>query len=280
MSYHVVIHKPIYSLQSINVDVTGYHLTSNRNLNYIFSDIFSIMQMRVNSTADGKYINELTRRQHIFSSFMESFNTGIALPPIMVNYGRRIEALETSVKKSPETTIIDEKPADVDSLIETVDEPLIKECPHRARIEGAIKEMSDRITILNGIIENKDKEITTLKSSIIQLNSSLEDTIKRVHELSKQIQERSTISTEPSSTTQKDVPAFVTKEELKSTEKRIVKELTDKIDAELIDAEERIDEKIKASIETIKLAIDEPVGEEEEDGEEEEEDLDGVIDME
>ena len=243
------------------------------------------MQMRVNTSTDGRFINELTRRQHIFSNFMESFNTGIALPPIMVSYGRRIKALETAVKKAPETPIVDKKPADVDSLIETVDEPLIKECPHRARMEATIKELGERITKLNGIVDDKNKEIAKLGASIIQLNASLEDTIKRVHELSKQVQERSTVSTEPASVEQKeisvDTSSFATKEELKATEKRIVKELTDKLDAEMIDAEERFDEKIKASIEPIKLALDETIGGEEEDGEEdeEEEDLDGVIDM-
>ena len=247
------------------------------------------MQMRVNTSTDGRVINELTRRQHIFSSFMESFNTGMALPPVMVSYGRRIEALESSVKKAPETPatskVADEKPADVDSLIETVDEPLIKECPHRARMESTIKELGDKVTKLNCVVDDKNKEIAKLNTSIIQLNASLEDTIKRVHELSKQVQERSTVSIEPSSVVQKeisvDTSAFATKEELRSTEKRIIKELTDKIDAEMIDAEERFDEKIKTSIETIKLALDETVGEEE-DGEEEddeEEDLDGVIDM-
>lgn len=243
--------------------------------------------MRVNTSTDGRFINELTRRQHIFSSFMESFNNGIALPPIMVSYGRRIEALETAVKKAPETPVVskavDEKPADVDSLIETVDEPLIKECPHRARMEATIKELSDRISKLNGIVDDKNKEIVKLNASIIQLNASLEDTIKRVHELSKQVQERSTVTTEPASVEQKeisiDTSAFVTKEELKSAEKRIIKELTDKIDAEMIDAEERFDEKIKASIETIKLALDETICEEEDGEEDEEEDLDGVIDM-
>ena len=245
--------------------------------------------MRVNTSTDGRFVNELTRRQHIFSGFMESFNTGIALPPVMVSYGRRIEALETAVKKAPETSVetnvIDDKPVDVDSLIETVDEPLIKECPHRARMEATIKELGDKITKLNNIVDAKDKEIAKLNTSILQLNASLEDTVKRVHELSKKIQERSTATIEPSSTTQKeisvDISAFATKEELKSTEKRIVQELTDKIDAEMIDAEERFDEKIKTSIETIKLALDETVGWEEEDGEEddEEEDLDGVIDM-
>ncbi len=248
--------------------------------------------MRVNSTTDGRFLAELTRRQTIFSNFMESFNTGVALPPVMVRYNRRIEALESAINKEPETsnaqvkhTPATEKPVDVDSLIETVDEPPVTECPHRARIEATIKEMRDRINKLNGIVDDKNKEIARLNTSIVQLNASLEDTVKRVHELSKQMQDHvSFVPSEAASTPQKeisvDTSVFATKDELKSTEKRIVKELTDKIDAELIDAEERFDEKIKASIETIKLALDETVGEEE-DGEEddEEEDLEAVIDM-
>ena len=240
--------------------------------------------MRVNTSTDGRFISELTRRQSIFSSFMESFNTGVALPPVMVRYGRKIEALEAAIKKEPETSVetkvVDKKPADVESLIETVDEPLITECPHRARMEATIKEMGDRITKLNNTVNDKNKEIAKLNTAIVQLNASLEDTIKRVHELSKQMQERSTAVSTPQTEISVDTSAFATKDELKSAEKRIVKELTDKIDAELIDAEERFDEKIKASIETIKLALDEAVGEEEDgDEEDEEEDLDAVIDM-
>lgn len=237
------------------------------------------MQMRVNNTTDIKLIGELSRRQHIFSNFMESFNTGNLLPPVMVNVRKRIEALEAAknipeASSEPVNTV--ESPPDVDTLIETVDEPLIKECPHRARMEATIKEMGDKITKLNDTINAKDKEIVKLNTAIIQLNASLEDVIKRVHELSKQVQEKPVESTPVE---QNDTSMFATKVELKDTEKRIVKELTDKIDAEMIDAEERFDEKIKASVESIKLALDETVGGEEDDEEDEEEDIDAVIDM-
>ena len=239
------------------------------------------MQMRANSATDVRFISELSRRQTIFSNFMESFNTGTMLPPVMVNLRKRVEALEaakTIPEATPEQATAVESQQDVDTLIETVDEPLIKECPHRARMEATIKEMGDRITKLNDTINAKDKEIAKLNTSIIQLNASLEDAIKRINEISKQVQAR---PSESASVEQIDTSAFATKQELKDTEKRIVKELTDKIDAEMIDAEERFDEKIKASIEPIKLALDETVGGEEEDGEEdEEEDIDAVIDME
>jgi chromosome segregation ATPase len=238
------------------------------------------MQMRVNTTTDFKFINELSRRQHIFSNFMESFNTGAMLPPVMVNVYKRIEALETAKKipdVTPEPVNTVESQQNVDTLIATVDEPLIKECPHRAHMEATIKEMRDKIAKLTEIINGKDKEITKLNTSIIQLNASLEDVIKHVHELSKQAQAK---PVEITPVEQNDTSMFATKVELKDTEKRIVKELTDKIDAEMIDAEERFEEKIKTSIETIKLALDETVGGEEEDAEEdEEEDIDVVIDM-
>ena len=84
--------------------------------------------MRANTTPDVKFINELSRRQHIFSSFMESFNTGAMLPPVMVNVYKRIKALETA-KKVPEPEHAAESPQDVDTLIETVDEPLLVDHP-------------------------------------------------------------------------------------------------------------------------------------------------------
>lgn len=239
--------------------------------------------MRVNTIADGKFISELSRRQQIFSSFMESFNTGARLPPVMVNVYKRIEALESNVKKAPETTAeqinIAETPATVDSLIETVEEPLIKECPHRARMEAIIKELNDKVTKLNSIVNDKNKEIAKINTSIIQLNAALEDVIKRVHELSKQERKVEPAPVEHTDSAI-DTSLFATKVELKDTEKRIVKELTDKIDAEMIDAEERFDEKIKTSIDSIKAALDETIGDADEEEDEEEEDVDGVIDME
>jgi chromosome segregation ATPase len=228
---------------------------------------------------------------------MESFNTGVRLPPVMANITRRVEELESHVKEtdrdiSTESTNVQSKqdsvdkhdsqrPIEVESLIETVEEPMIKDCPHREKIERSIRELEGKITKVNGIIEDKNKEISKLNSSIIQLNSALEEAIKRIHSLEKQMQEKSVessvkIEEHPKTS---DTTDFVTKKELKDTENRIVKELTDKIDAELIDAEERFDEKLKASTEAIKLALDETIGGDEEE-DDEEEDIEGVIDME
>jgi uncharacterized coiled-coil protein SlyX len=227
---------------------------------------------------------------------MESFNTGIRLPPVMANITRRVEELESNIKVTDKTVSkentniglnpnqVDKRsrPMEIESLIETVEEPLIKDCPHREKIERSIRELEGKLTKVNGIIEDKNKEIAKLNSSVIQLNSTLEEAIKRIHSLEKQMQEKpieSSVKTEEQQNII-DTTDFVTKKELKDTEKRIIKDLTDKIDAEMIDAEERFDEKLKASTDAIKLALDEAVGDDEEEDDEEEEDIDGVIDME
>lgn len=232
--------------------------------------------MRVNSTTSDKAVSEIIRRQNIFNNFMESFNTGNALPPVMANIRRRVESLEETVNgmnKNKESSVVPvkEEPT-VDSLIETVEEP-VNACPHREKIERAIREMENKITKLNGIIDGKDKEITKLNSAIVQLNKTIEELVLRVHSI-----ETIERSDKPVSTEAIDTTGFATKKELKDSEKRIIKDLTDKIDTEIINAEERFDEKIKASMDTIKAALDETIGGDEEE-EDEEEDIDGVIDM-
>ena len=217
------------------------------------------------------------------SNFMESFNTGIRLPPVMANITRRVEDLEgarntTDISKTSERNMSEQKEVTVDSLIETVDEPMIKNCPYREKIEHSVREVNAEIAQLKDSIASKNKTITELNRIVIQLNETLEETINRVHSLEKKLNE---IPTNSPSTVDKgsehiNTAEFVTKKELLATEKRIVKELTDKIDAEMIDAEERFDEKIKASTDAIKMALDETIGDDEED---EEEDVDGVIDM-
>ena len=224
--------------------------------------------MRPNSFVNDKLTTELVRRQQIFSSFMESFNTGIAMPPVMAQFHKRLNAVEKHLEIPKDST---PTPAPVketvEDLIETVDEREITTNDFQRKAESTIKELTATVTALDKLVNEKLKKIDLLNASIIQLNKTVEETINRVQSLEKR-------SATPAST---DITGdFATKQELKDTEKRIVKELTDKLDAEMIDAEERFDEKLKASIETVKESLEETIGEEEEDGEEE--DIDGVID--
>ena len=236
--------------------------------------------MRTNTFVGDKLTSEIVRRQNIFSNFMESFNTGIALPPVMAKMHNRVTAIEEKLNLSKESTprSVPEpvKPAlvkeSVEDLIETVSEPIVTRKDFELKAEATVRELTATVAALEKSVNEKLKKVELLNATIIQLNKTMEETINRVHSLEKR-------SMAPSSEPTGD---FATKQELKDTEKRIVKELTDKIDAEMIDAEDRFDEKLKASMETLKLAIEETVGDdEEEDAEEdnEEEDIDGVIDM-
>jgi hypothetical protein len=206
---------------------------------------------------------------------MESFNTGIALPPVMANMHNRVTAIEEklnlSKESAPRSVPEPVKPAPVEDLIETVSEPIVTRKDFELKAEATVKELTTTVAALEKLVNEKLKKVELHNATIIQLNKTMEETINRVHSLEKR-------STTPSTEISGD---FATKQELKDTEKRIVKELTDKIDAEMIDAEDRFDEKLKTSMETLKLAIEETVGDEEEDAEEdnEEEDIDGVIDM-
>lgn len=235
--------------------------------------------MRTNTFVGDKLTSEMARRQNIFSSFMESFNTGIALPPVMAKMHNRITAIEEklnlSKESAPRSVPEPVKPApvkeSVEDLIETVPEPIVTRKDFELKTEATVKEFTAKVTALEKLVNEKLKKVELLNATINQLNKTMEETINRVHSLEKR-------STAPSAEISGD---FATKQELKDTEKRIVKELTDKIDAEMIDAEDRFNEKIKASMETLKLAIEETVGDdEEEDAEEdnEEEDIEGVID--
>lgn len=232
--------------------------------------------MRTNTFVSDKLTSEIVRRQSIFASFMESFNTGIALPPVMAQIHNRLTTIEQQIKpnenqeKSIETTPVNET---VEDLIETVDERAVTCKDFELKAESTVKELTVTVSALEKIVDEKLKKIELLNASTIQLNKTMEETIMRVHALEKR---------EPTPVITEQTGDFATKQDLKDTEKRIIKDLTDKIDAELIDAEERFDEKLKTSLDTIKLALDETIGgDEEEDGEEdnEEEDIDGVIDM-
>ena len=236
--------------------------------------IFHIIQMRTNSFVGDKLTAEIVRRQQVFSSFMESFNTGIALPPVMAKMHNRVTAIEEKLqtpKDSVPTVVSMPVKENVEDLIETVDEHTVTRSAFEAKAENTIKELTVMVSALDKLVNEKLKKVDLLNTSIIQLNKTLEETINRVHTLENRV-------VTPAST---DVTGdFATKQELKDTEKRIVKDLTDKIDAEMIDAEERFTEKLKTSIESIKDALEETVGEEEDDEEnEEEDDVDGVIDM-
>ena len=226
--------------------------------------------MRTNSFVSDKLTTEIIRRQQIFSSFMESFNTGVAMPPVMVQFHKRLNVVEEKIQTTKDST---PTPApikeSVEDLIETVDECEITTNDFQRKAESTIKDLTATVAALDKLVNEKLKKVDLLNASIIQLNKTMEETINRVHSLEKR----------PVTPVSTDVIGdFATQQELKDTEKRIVKELTDKIDAEMIDAEERFNEKIKASIENIKDALEETIGEEEEDNEEE--DIDDVIDME
>ena len=225
--------------------------------------------MRTNSIVSDKLTTEMIRRQQIFSNFMESFNTGIAMPPVMVQFYKRLNAVEEKLQtpkdSTPSSAPVKES---VDDLIETVDKHEITSNDFQRKAESTIKELTATVAALDKLVNEKLKKVELLNATIIQLNKTMEETINRVHSLEKR----------PATPASTDVTGdFATKQELKDTEKRIVKELTDKIDAEMIDAEERFNEKLKASIESINDTLEETVDEEEDD---EEEDIDGVIDME
>ena len=225
--------------------------------------------MRTNSFVNDKLTSELVRRQMIFSSFMESFNTGEAMPPVMVRLHKRLNAVEEKLQ-TPEDSTSTPAPVKetVEDLIETVDNREITTDDFARKAESTINDLTVMVTALDKLVNEKLKKVDLLNASIIQLNKTMEETINRVHSLENR--SASPVSAEPTGD-------LATKQELKDTEKRIVKELTDKIDAEMIDAEERFDEKLKASIESIKDTLEDAVGEEEED--DEEDDVDGVIDM-
>ena len=227
--------------------------------------------MRTNSFVNDKLTTEMVRRVNIFSSFMESFNTGEAMPPVMVRFHKRLNAVEEKLQTPKDST---PTPAPVketvEDLIETVDEREVTANDFQRKAETTIKELTTTVTALDKLVNEKLKKIDLLNASIIQLNKTMEETINRVQSLEKR-------SATPASA--EVAGDFATKQELKDTEKRIVKELTDKLDAEMIDAEERFDEKLKASIATVKESLEESLGEEEEDDDGEEEDIDGVIDM-
>ena len=210
-------------------------------------------------------IKEIARRVDIFASFMESFNRCTNLPPAMANLHNRLMALEAKqstrdAKQEPSST-----PVDVDTLIEVVDEPVDD---HYGELKRKVHELEQRITALAETKQEPNRALSDMNTMIIQLNKTLEDTIKRVHELEKKLN-----APQADASNNGDC---VTHAELKDAEKRIVKELTDKLDAEIISAEERFDEKLKESIDAIKL--DEAVGDDEEE-EEEEDALNECIDM-
>ena len=204
--------------------------------------------MYSNTNITDNYLREIVRRQHIFSTFMESFNTGVALPPVMANVINRVSKIEEQAR--PEVT---ERSTSVIETEETIEKP----CPFKAKCE----ELTNRVSVLETVTRQQSKLIADTNRSMIQLNAALEEAIKRIHSLENR----------PSTPISGDV---VTKRELQAAEKRITKELTDKIDAEIIDADERFTEKLTESIAAVKALIDN------DDEEEEEEDgLDDVIDM-
>lgn len=183
----------------------------------------------------------------------------------MANLHNRLMALEAKqtngdAKQEPSST-----PVDVDTLIEVVDEPVND---HYDELKRKVHELEQRIAALTEIKQEPNHTSSNTNDMVIQLNKTLEDTIKRIHELEKKLNA-------PKSTASNNGDC-VTHAELKDTEKRIVKELTDKLDAEIIGAEERFDEKLKESIDAIKL--DEAIGDDEEE-DEEEDDVNGCIDM-
>ena len=207
--------------------------------------------MHSNTNITDNYIREIVRRQHIFSTFMESFNTGVALPPVMANVINRVSRIEeqrTGEVKDRSTSVIETE--------ETAEKP----CPFKAKCD----ELSSRIIVLENITRQQGKLIADTNRSMIQLNAALEEALKRIHSLENR----------PTTSVSGDV---VTKSDLQAAEKRITKELTDKIDAEIIDADERFTEKLTESIAAVKALIDEDDEDEEED--EEEDGLDDVIDM-
>ena len=209
-------------------------------------------------------IKEIARRVDIFASFMESFNRCTDLPPAMANLHNRLMALEAKQSTRDVRQEQPSTPVDVDTLIEVIDEPVDD---HYNELKRKVYELEQRIAALTDAKQELNRASSNMNTMIIQLNKTLEDTIKRVHELEKKLNAPQSIASNNGD--------CVTHAELKDTEKRIVKELTDKLDAEIISAEERFDEKLKESIDAIKL--DEAIGDDEE--EEEEDALNECIDM-
>lgn len=221
--------------------------------------------MRTNRFVDDKLTGELIRRQSIFSSFMESFNTGVALPPVIAQMHNRITGIEQKLQPPTKPTIKTPVNESVEDLIETVDEREVSRDDFERKAEDTVKELTVMVASLEKLVNEKLKKVELLNASIIQLNKTVDETIRRVQAL----------ETRPEASVE-SVPSgdFATKKELKATENRIINKLTEQIDAEIINAEERFDEKLK----TVMEHLDES-GEDGEEDSTEEEDIDGVIDM-
>ena len=304
-------------------------------------------------------IQLLERNINVISRFMESFNHGTALPPTMINAFRRIEAVETEMKKlkenekkKPVTT--EEKKTGVDSVIETTTIVSRDEkCPLKTVIDTVVadvkkirRDLDDR----NRDVGIRFRDFSRMESDIKKLFETIKNLQKQLDESHKLIEELKT-----NQLTKPPVPSVVERErdvvsrvefnaamkkqkeevinevtnkldaamkkqkeevinevtnKLDAAMKKQKEEVTDKIDAEIIDLEERLksgkaegkcenmealiakiscdmnelekrlSERISAIAEGVIGEDDDVIGEEEdEETQEEEDDLDDCIDM-
>ncbi len=270
-------------------------------------------------------IQLIERNIVVISRFMDSFNYGSALPPSMVNAFRRIEAVETEIKKLKENekkkpVKTEEKKTGVDSVIETAD--IVKrdeKCPLKAAVDTVIADVKK----IRGDLDDRHKDIgiklqefAKMESEIEKLSGIIKNLQEQLDESRKLIDElKAAQLTESVSSVVEGGCDGVSREDLnmamKKQKEEIIHEVTDKIDAEIIDLEERLKsgnaegkcenmkdfmEKISSDMNDLEKRLSEKIsavaegaiGEdddvigEEEDGEEdqeEEDDLDGCIDM-
>ena len=208
-------------------------------------------------------IQLLERNINVISRFMESFNHGTALPPAMINAFRRIEAVETEMKnlkenekKKPVTT--EEKKTGVDSVIETTTIVSRDEkCPLKTAIDAVVadvkkirRDLDDR----NRDVSMRCRDFSKMESDIKKLFEINRNLQKQLDESHKLIEELKT-----NQLTKPPVPSVVEREldgvsrvefnaAMKKQKEEVINEVTNKIDAAMKKQKEEVTDKIDAEI--------------------------------
>lgn len=199
-------------------------------------------------------IQLLERNINVISRFMESFNHGTALPPAMINAFRRIEAVETEMKKMKENekkkpVRTEEKKTGVDAVIETTEIVSRDEkCPLKTAVDTVIADVKKIRVDLDD--RNKDigiklQEFTKMETEIEKLSGFIKNLQEQLDESRKLIEElKAAQLTESVSSVVEGGCDGVSHGELNAAMKKqkeeIINEVTDKIDEEIIGLEERL----------------------------------------
>lgn len=196
-------------------------------------------------------IQLLERNINVISRFMESFNHGTALPPAMINAFRRIEAVETEMKnlkenekKKPVTT--EEKKTGVDSVIETTTIVSRDEkCPLKTAIDAVVadvkkirRDLDDR----NRDVSMRCRDFSKMESDIkklFEINRNLQKQLDESHKLIEELKTNQLTKPPVPSVVERELDG-VSRVEFNAAMKKQKEEVTDKIDAEIIDLEERL----------------------------------------